>query len=171
MLCVEDDDLGTHLCCKGVATMVASSCTVSPHIFSMFVRAGWVMEGVKDRYLKRESVGEKYVGYCAAGLDQLSKRFDISPPYFYFTGISEAIERARLCKFIKEWLYFRIMEDGDLSASSQHIVWTCSASICYHYNYLSTNLHEECSFRTSLFFRAIPAEFLNVVRVFFPWKQ
>ena len=71
------------------------------------------MGGVKDRYLKRESAGDQYVGCCAAGLDQLSKRFAISPPYFYFIVISDAIERACLCKRIKEWLHSRIMEDGD----------------------------------------------------------
>ena len=58
------------------------------------------MGGVKARYLQRESSGDQYVGHCAADLDQLSKIFAISPPYFDFTGISESIERARLCKRI-----------------------------------------------------------------------
>ena len=52
------------------------------------------MGGVKDRYLKRESAGDQYVGRCAAGLDQLSKQFAVSPPYFDFTGIDEELERA-----------------------------------------------------------------------------
>ena len=58
---VEEGDLGTHSCRKGVATMVAAGCTVSPPIVSICVRAGWVMGGVKDRYLKRESAGDQYV--------------------------------------------------------------------------------------------------------------
>ena len=168
---VEDGDLGTHSCRKGVATMVAAGCTVSPPIVSICVRAGWVMGGVKDRYLKRESAGDQYVGRCAAGLDQLSKRFAISPPYFDFTGISEAIERVRLRKRMKEWLHSRILEEGNLSASSQHIVWSLFASICYHYDYLTSNLHEECSFRASPFFKDIPEEFINVAKVAFPWDS
>ena len=64
---------------RGVATLVAAGCTVSPPIVSICVRAGWVMggRGVKDRYLKRESAGDQYVGQCAAGLDQLSEKFSV----------------------------------------------------------------------------------------------
>ena len=62
MLGVEDGDLGTHSCCKGGATMVSAGCNVSPPIVSICVRAGWVMGGVKDRYLRRESAGNQYIG-------------------------------------------------------------------------------------------------------------
>ena len=31
-------------------------------------------------------------------------------------------------------------------------------------------MHEECSFRSSLFIRDIPDKFLNVARVAFPWE-
>ena len=54
LLGVEDGDLGTNLCHKGAATMVAARFTVSPPIVSICVRAGWVMGRVKDRYLKRK---------------------------------------------------------------------------------------------------------------------
>ena len=168
---VEEGDLGTHSCRKGVATMVAAGCTVSPPIVSICVRAGWVMGGVKDRYLKRESAGDQYVGRCAAGLDQLSKRFSVSPPYFDFSAINEALERARLKKRIEQWLHSRILDEGELSASSKHIVWTCFASICFHHSFLTNNLHEECSFRASLIFRDIPDEFLNLARVAYPWDS
>ena len=168
---VEEGDLGTHSCRKGVATMVAAGCTVSPPIVSICVRAGWVMGGVKDRYLKRESAGDQYVGRCAAGLDQLSKRFSVSPPYFDFSAINEALERARLKKRIEQWLHSRILDEGELSASSKHIVWTCFASICFHHSFLTNNLHEECSFRASLIFRDIPDEFVNLARVAYPWDS
>ena len=70
---VEPGDLGTHSCRKGVGTMVAAGCTVSPPIVSICVRAGWSMGGVKDKYLKRENAGDQYVGRCASCLDQLDK--------------------------------------------------------------------------------------------------
>ena len=101
------------------------------------------MGGVKDRYLKRESAGDQYVGRYDAGLDQLSKRLYVSPPYFDFTAINEALERARLKKRIEGWLHSIIMEGGELSASSKHIVWTCFAYICFHHSYLTHKLHEE----------------------------
>ena len=134
------------------------------------MRQSWMGDGgVKDRYLKRESAGDQYVGRCAAGLDQLSKKFAISPPYFDFTGVEDSVARVRLRKRIEEWLHSRITEDGELSASSKHIVWICFASICFHHSYLTSYLHEESSFRASLFYRDIPDEFLQVARVAFPW--
>ena len=59
---IEAGDLGTHSCRKGVATMVGAGFTVSPPIVSLCVRAGWVMWGVKDKYLKHKSAGDQYVG-------------------------------------------------------------------------------------------------------------
>ena len=73
-------DLGTHYCRKGVATMVAAGCTVSPPIVSICVRAGWVMGGVKDKYLKIDSAGNQHVGRCASCLPILSMDFAVSPP-------------------------------------------------------------------------------------------
>ena len=82
---VEDGDFGTHSYRKSVASIVATKFTVSPPIVSICVIAGWVRGVVKDWYLKRESAGDQYVGRCASGLDQLNRRFAISPPYFNFT--------------------------------------------------------------------------------------
>ena len=47
----DEGNLGTHSCRKGVTTMVAAGCTVSSPIVSICIRAGWVMGGVKDKYL------------------------------------------------------------------------------------------------------------------------
>ena len=45
-------DIDTHSLRKEVVTMVASGCTVSPPISSLCIRAGWVMGGVKDKYIQ-----------------------------------------------------------------------------------------------------------------------
>ena len=81
---VEEDNIGMHFCRKEVSTMVAAGCTVYPPILSTCIRAGWVMVGVKDKYLKRKSAGDQYVGRCASVLGQLEKMFADSPPYFDF---------------------------------------------------------------------------------------
>ena len=86
-------DLGTHSCRDGVATMVAVGCTVSPPIVSICVRACWVIGGVKDKYLQRESAGDQHVGRCASYLPILSMDFVVSPPYFYFSGIEDDISK------------------------------------------------------------------------------
>merc|ERR1740124_1642364 len=98
ILGIEDIDFGTHSYRKGVAMMIAAGCRVPPTIVSISVRASWVMGGVKDRHLKREYVGNKYVGCCATGLDQLNKSFAIFPPYFDFSSTEEEIDQDRFRK-------------------------------------------------------------------------
>ena len=73
-------DLGTHSCRKGVATMVAAGCTVSPPIVSICVRPGWVMGGVKDKYPNIEIAGDQHVVRCASCLPVLSMDFQCHPP-------------------------------------------------------------------------------------------
>ena len=50
---VKECDLGMKSCIKGVPNMVSEGCTVSPPIVSICIRSGWVMGGVKYKYLKR----------------------------------------------------------------------------------------------------------------------
>ena len=42
-------------------------------------------------------------------------------------------------------------------------------SICYHYNNLVSNIHYECSFHASPFFKDIPGDILKCVRVAYTW--
>ena len=51
-------DLGTYSLWKGVTSMVACGCTVSPPISSLCIRAGWVMGGVQDKYIRRANTGD-----------------------------------------------------------------------------------------------------------------
>ena len=63
-------------------------------IVSICRRAGWVMCGVKDKYLlSAKSSGDQYVGRFASGLDHLEKCFPASPPYFDFSSIEDEIEK------------------------------------------------------------------------------
>ena len=50
--------------------MVSAGCKVLPPIVLICIRAGWVMGGVKDQYLKYKAAGDQYVGRCVVGLDQ-----------------------------------------------------------------------------------------------------
>ena len=91
----EIGDLGTHSSRKGVATMIAAGCTVSPPIISICIRAGWAMGGVKDKYLLYGCAGDQYVGRCASCLDQTTKEFAISPPYFDYSTLEGEEKIAR----------------------------------------------------------------------------
>ena len=79
----------THSVGKGVATMVAAVFTVSSPIVSICLRVGWIMDGVKDKYLFYEASGDHYVGRCATTLNILKKEFAVSPPYFDFLEIKD----------------------------------------------------------------------------------
>ena len=57
-LVFEAGDLGYYSCHKGMATMVAAGCTVSPPIVALCIRAGWILGGVKDQYLFRDKAGD-----------------------------------------------------------------------------------------------------------------
>ena len=71
----EAGDIGSHSCRKGVATMVAAGCTVYLPIVALCIQAGWVLGGVKDKYLFRDRSSDQYVGRCDSCLDQLKKEF------------------------------------------------------------------------------------------------
>ena len=48
---------------------------------------------VKDKYLKHEYAGDKYVGRCASVIDHIEKTFAASPPYFYFSSIEDEVKQ------------------------------------------------------------------------------
>ena len=172
LLGVEIGDLGSHSNRKGVATMVAGGCTCSPPIISICLRAGWVMGGVKDRYLKYASAGDQYVGRCANCSDQNTKEFALSPPYFDFTSIESDAERVARKKEVDDFVSERLYEVNDDEASDSHVKHLAKmlfASVCHHYKYLDENLHTNCLFRNSSFFKNIPQSILSCARTAFPW--
>ena len=65
--------------------MVAAGRKVSPPIVFLFLRVGWIMGGVKDKYLFYEAAGDHYFGRCATILNRLKKEFAVSHPYFEFS--------------------------------------------------------------------------------------
>ena len=74
--------VGTHSACKGAATLVASGCTISPSMASIYTRAGWTLGGTRDKYIKYESAGDQFLGRTVCGLNSLVKEFSTSPPFF-----------------------------------------------------------------------------------------
>ena len=72
---VGEGDLVTHSFRKGVATMVASGCTVSPPTVLIRICNGWIMGETKYEYLFRECAGDQYFGPCAFELIQMEINF------------------------------------------------------------------------------------------------
>jgi len=165
---VKVGDYGTHSLRKGVATMVASGCTVSPPIGSICIRVGWSMGGVKDRYIKFESAGDHYVGRCAACLDQTTKEFAVSPPFFDYSPLPVE-QRAQKRKEIGLWLLQRIPNDDSVSGPVLHLAYMCFATVCYHYEFLRDTLSPNSAFRSCAVFKDIPDYFLELAVVKYSW--
>ena len=164
----EPGDLASHSTRKGVGTWVCSGCTVSPPIVAVCLRAGWTLGGVKDRYLFREGAGDQYVGRAAAGLDQLSKEFAVSPAYFDFSQL-DTTETFRMKRVISDFIQSRLgfQPPGTVQPLIRHFL----ASICYHYDDLLMDIHQQSPLRSAALFRDIPDEIRRLATVRYPWNK
>ena len=165
-------DLGTHSARKGVATMVAAGCTVSPPIVSLCIRAGWVLGGVKDKYLFRENAGDQYVGRCASCLDQTKKEFAVSPAYFDYS-MFDAEERIKQKKMVQNFVDSRLgYAEGTVTNTARQLIMMCFAAVCYEYKKLQdTYLDINSCVRIASLFRDIPDEIVALAVVRYPWNQ
>ena len=166
----EPEDLGTHSARKGVGTMVAAGCTVSPPIVSFCLRAGWSLGGVKDKYLFRANGGDQNVGRAASCLPQDQKEFAISPAYFDYTEL-EAEEKVSRKRQIKDFLESRLPNVDSISSKAWKLANYCFASICFHYEHLNENLHEQCPLKATALFKDIPDEIISLAAVKYPWNE
>lgn len=87
--------------------MVSAGCTVSPPIVFICIRAGWIMGGVKHKYLKYKAAGDLYVGRYAASLDQLRNKFSVSPPHFGCSAVEGELEKVQLEDKVHTWITSR----------------------------------------------------------------
>ena len=168
---VREGELGTHSSRKGVATMVAAGSTASPPIISICLRAGWVMGGVKDKYLKYERAGDQYVGRCACCLNQNNKEFAITPPYFDFTSIDNIIDQNERKRKVEKWLKDRLINVERIEGNVMNLAMQCFASICYHHTFLDKNLHPNNPFRNAAIFKDIPKDVRDCSRTAYPWSS
>ena len=172
----EPSDLGTHSTRKGVATSVSAGCTMSPPIVSVCIRAGWVMGGVKDIYLKYEAAGDQFVGRCASCLDLLSSNFAVSPPHWDFSQSHDGVphtleEEVQLQQELESFLKERLPNYDRISKATLNLARILLASVCYHHEYLKVTLAQLSSFRASNMFRNLPDFLLKQARIAFPWTK
>jgi len=91
------------------------------------------MGGMKDKYIFRKKSGDQYNGRCASLLDQLSKEFTVSPPYFDFKSLSEQ-EKIQREKEVNNYLRSTHPNAKKIKPQSWNAVLFCFATLCYHYN-------------------------------------
>ncbi len=74
------EEFGTHSCRKGVATYLSSN-PAGPSMVSIFLRAGWSLGNVQQRYLFAGAGADQFVGRCATGLNVNENSFAVLPPH------------------------------------------------------------------------------------------
>jgi hypothetical protein len=79
---LDPKELGTHSIRKGATTYCTSGSTQSPSVIAIYLRAGWKVEGVQNRYLRYEAAGDQYVGRTVCGLPVDDAQFAALPPLF-----------------------------------------------------------------------------------------
>ncbi|OWZ01315.1 hypothetical protein PHMEG_00027323 [Phytophthora megakarya] len=98
-------ELGTHSMRKGTTIFCSSGSTTCPSSTAVHLRAGWLLGGVQNAYLRYEAAGDMHVGHTVAGLPTESSQFSILAPHFenhekcvkngvqlMFPGIAERLE-------------------------------------------------------------------------------
>ena len=74
------EDWGTHSNRKGVASYLLSMLFLSA--VNVYLRAGWSLGNVQDRYIFAGAGGDQIVGRAASGLPITDLRFAVLPPHF-----------------------------------------------------------------------------------------
>jgi hypothetical protein len=126
---VSIEDLGTHSCRKGVATYVSSNPS-GPSMVSIFLRAGWSLGNVQQRYIFAGNGADQLVGRCATGLNINENTFAILPPHFHSStsGLSESNWQEIVPNYDKYPQSFRV--------AIPYLV----ASVVYHKSFLESTL-------------------------------
>jgi hypothetical protein len=120
-------DYGTHSFRKGIATFTAGFIG-GPGIISIFLRAGWSLGNVQDRYLLFADGGDQLCGRIAAGLDfNEGPKFSVLPPRFY--PLTSPLTHA-------EWLEIA-PNYSSYPASFQGCLPFLLASLVFHYDWLT----------------------------------
>lgn len=74
-------DLGTHSIRKGVATFI-QGLIGGPNMVALFIRMGWTLGNVQQRYLFEGEGSDQLLGRSACGLDINDVSFTSLPPHF-----------------------------------------------------------------------------------------
>ena len=141
---VEKGMLGAHSIIKEDTTIVATGCTVSLPMASIFLRDGWIMRPIKDQYIHYEKAGDEFVGRYVTGISSLREYFGISPVHWHWTD-SPSNLKDKIETLIEDNLVIRI----DVSGTMFNILKYLFACVCFHYEHLDAHLHTNHRIRAS----------------------
>ena len=124
-------DLGTHSYRKGAATYLCGL-SICLSAVNIFLRAGWSVGAVQDRYIFAGTGGDQVVGRAATGLPINNRDFAILPPHFTSAGM-DRVRSIGLANLVEGFESF--------PRNFQRVVPFLLASVVYHQNYLRQHLH------------------------------
>lgn len=119
-------DYGTHSFRKGIATFTAGFIG-GPGIISIFLRAGWSLGNVQDRYLLFADGGDQLCGRIAAGLNfNDGPNFSVLPPRLVSNTLLSP----------NDWLYIA-PDYNEYDSSFQGCLPYLLASLVFHYDWIT----------------------------------
>lgn len=134
-------DFGTHSFLKGSTMFCTSGTTHCPSVAAVYIRAGWTIEGVQNRYVRYEAAGDQFVGRTVCGLPVNSIEFAAIAPSFPVNdpNVSRAVQEC-----------FPGAPAGPLCGVLERVL----ASVVYHERFLRKTLPPTHPIWTSPLFRA-----------------
>jgi hypothetical protein len=134
-------DIGTHSTRKGSADYCLGL-NDGPTAVNVYLRAGWTLGDVIDRYIMGGGGGDELVGRVLAGLAINDIDFAILPPHFSTEGRRYILEELGGFSFF--FPSYEIFPQGMKRAAP-----FIAASLVYHYEWLLTEFVQEHPFRQS----------------------
>jgi len=123
----ERKQLGTHSVRKGAASY-CSGMVNGPSTVQVFLRAGWSLGNVQDRYLFAGAGGDQLTGRVLSGLPFTDSSFSSLPPHF----VQDGLDRIQWASILPP--YARLPE------TFKRALPCLLASICYHEQWLRSTL-------------------------------
>jgi len=117
-------DFGTHSFRKGIADF-SSGFMNGPSVLAIFLRAGWSLGQVQDRYFSSAGGNDHLCGRVAAGLDFNSgSRFSVLPPHFANADVISREQWQHICPCYHEFpVGFRACLPYFLASLAYHYDW------------------------------------------------
>ena len=122
---LDSEDFGTHSFRKGVTSFCAGFLG-GPSVIAIFLRAGWSLGQVQDRYIQFCEGGDQLAGRIAAGLNFNSgANFAVLPPHFADNALTP-----------EEWLEL-LPYYNEYPSNFQVVLQYLLASLVYHWDWIS----------------------------------
>jgi hypothetical protein len=142
---------GTHSFRKGVSTYCAGFIG-GPSVVSIFLRAGWSLGNVQDRYLHYCDGGDQFCGRMAALLNMSNgSEFAVLPPRFARPDVITREEWDSLSPYIAK----------NIGGSSADVAIRCAAQVVYQWDWVCANVSAYFPIFTS---RLVTTGLLNKLR-------